>query len=212
MLAWFVVKLILVSGVVWLPRKSEWVTNGTGSQGRWQSHFHSALKQGTWLTKCEAYTSQPRQGALCGSSLWFHRRNSWRSWHCLPQRRQQANPTKWVRRAAPWGSAEEDIRKARTGRQMCLSQCEDGLGSRYMCAEMSFPVVQVDSHVLGGLQVETKKLLTTKAPAECSPNVCGIGETSPSYYFLTFKAYSLFHLGSACPNPAQYPRKCLWCE
>ena len=59
-----------------------------------------------------------------------------------------------------------------------------------MCSEMSFPVVQVDSHVLGGLQVETKNLLTTKAPAECSPNTCGIGETSPSYYFLKFKAYS----------------------
>lgn len=58
------------------------------------------------------------------------------------------------------GGVPRDSREARTGRQMCLAKCEDGLRSKYMCAEMSFPLVQVDSHVLGGLQGETKKLLT----------------------------------------------------
>lgn len=118
-------KVILASGRVWLPGKSEWVTNRTGSWGRWPSRFHSPLRQGT---------SRPLQGTLCGSSL------SWRSWHHLPRRRQQADPANWVQRAAPWGSAERDSRDARTGRQMCLAKCEDGLRSKYMCAEMSFPL------------------------------------------------------------------------
>lgn len=38
------------------------------------------------------------------------------------------------------GGVPRDSRDARTGRQMCLAKCEDGLRSKYMCAEMSFPL------------------------------------------------------------------------
>lgn len=184
--------------MVWPPRKSKWGNNRTGSWGRRQPCFHSAPKQATLLTKLEAYTSRPLPSTWWGHSSRFHRRNNWRDWPHLPWRRQQANPGNWVQRAAPGRNREEGAVGNLTGRQMCLTKREDGLGNRYMCLEMNFPLPPSWQSYPWRSSSREQEASDCQSPGlSALQTPCGIVKLPILLcsYFLTFRKDSLFHLG-----------------